>query len=1121
MVVLYDDTEITDSLLEEEGADLTLHIAGCSFINNTNLLPLDRFARLVSVIAVGFETERILLTGSSALAVYFGQRRYFVDLRVTDTAAISNYGSIGGMTVFHYNTFLTARTLLDRVTLYNNTVETTGGLGRAGGIGIVVTVFFDALSSFGPAPNEVFDIAEISRSNLSGNSAHNGGAFVFYVTPQNVTRLRLIIRDCSLVGNVASFGSAFLFFQFQSSISNRAVYVHLEDVEASDNTFPGADLVTNSPENSAVFLLTQASNMTVVGTEGKGCRFHHNHVSVFGATGTNVVLSGWISFEDNHGFTGGAISLLDNSLLFIHNGSTLTFTRNRASTRGGAIYSNTLGSILIATCAIQFMGEKRVGIDPDELTQLHVSMVFSDNFANYSGNSIYAVPLYLCFFLQVSAVDHIDFNHQETVLYNEVFEFSSRLDNKVSEISSAPWNICVCRNTTFSRDDCLERDHTLDHDVIPGDTVTLWLNSVDLDNSPVASLLYTEVADSDTVTKLDFNQDIRALLGLSTCNLVKFTIFSTERREVHLKLSAVVGGGKVTVKFNTLSCPPGFKLSTDTVGPECVCSDFIEDRDGLHSTCDTTNYIVARPDNYWIGTAPSDNGTKVVQFVSTCPINYCRRDVTYVNLTNPDDLCVHTRRGVLCGRCKDRYSAVFGPSICKECSNASLSLLLVFAVFGFLIVFFTFLLDLTITRGTINGLIFFANVLQVNANIFYFQGYRGNFLIWFISWLNLEVGFPLCFYDGMTETAKLGLNYIFPVYTVAILVVVIVLSKHSLLMQRVMSRLDGVHALVSILYLICLRLLRTVIDTSTFVSIVTQNRHREQLVWFYDGNKKSSDWDASLLLAVGTLVLAGFILPYMFYYSLSNYIQRYVTSVRMNSYTDATLAPYKLRFRSWFGARLVLTGVLYTIIALRGTDNPRLTLTLELSFLVGFSILQVYLRPFKSLGIALLDMSFFVNLIALMLGTSYNIQSQDGQREQEILVDFSLSIVFVTFVGIIVYHSAKRLYKVEKIKLKVDELSEEAAHLYARLRSSKKQVDVTSNGGGGGGVKNSDGVDGMRYLRTATGLQASPTSFHLSLNKMTPAPDDIPTRRCLPQRPSSSELREPVMDFLDVIESSN
>ena len=40
----------------------------------------------------------------------------------------------------------------------------------------------------------------------------------------------------------------------------------------------------------------------------------------------------------------------------------------------------------------------------------------------------------------------------------------------------------------------------------------------------------------------------------------------------------------------------------------------------------------------------------------------------------------------------------------------------------------------------------------------------------------MDSGFPMCFYDGMTEPAKLGLQYVFPAYIIFMIVIIIVLG---------------------------------------------------------------------------------------------------------------------------------------------------------------------------------------------------------------------------------------------------------------------------------------------------------------------------------------------------------
>ena len=80
-----------------------------------------------------------------------------------------------------------------------------------------------------------------------------------------------------------------------------------------------------------------------------------------------------------------------------------------------------------------------------------------------------------------------------------------------------------------------------------------------------------------------------------------------------------------------------------------------------------------------------------------------------------------------------------------------------YAVVGPLLIYLLYALRLTLTAGTLNGIIFYAqaaNVDVLRALIFFCTDYHAalvQFISIFLSFLNLNLGFPLCFYGGMTE----------------------------------------------------------------------------------------------------------------------------------------------------------------------------------------------------------------------------------------------------------------------------------------------------------------------------------------------------------------------------------
>ena len=85
----------------------------------------------------------------------------------------------------------------------------------------------------------------------------------------------------------------------------------------------------------------------------------------------------------------------------------------------------------------------------------------------------------------------------------------------------------------------------------------------------------------------------------------------------------------------------------------------------------------------------------------------------------------------------------------------------------------------TVAQGTFYGLIFYANIIQVNATIFFNQSVLSPLQV-LISLLNLDLGLPLCFYDGMDDAAKTGLQFVFPAYLLSLTLTVIVICHYCL-----------------------------------------------------------------------------------------------------------------------------------------------------------------------------------------------------------------------------------------------------------------------------------------------------------------------------------------------------
>ena len=142
--------------------------------------------------------------------------------------------------------------------------------------------------------------------------------------------------------------------------------------------------------------------------------------------------------------------------------------------------------------------------------------------------------------------------------------------------------------------------------------------------------------------------------------------------------------------------------------------------------------------------------------------------------------CNNNRAGLLCGQCIDGLSLILGSSSCKVCSSKNLGLLLVFALAGIGLVLLLFLTKLTVAEGTINGLIFYANIVGANESLFFSNpSTYSKVLQVFIAWLNLDCGIEVCFYDGMNAYSRAWLQFVFPLYIWVMVGLLILVSHYS------------------------------------------------------------------------------------------------------------------------------------------------------------------------------------------------------------------------------------------------------------------------------------------------------------------------------------------------------
>ena len=743
--------------------------------------------------------------------------------------------------------------------------------------------------------------------------------------------------------------------------------------------------------------------------------------SVITAMNSKVYLSQDPVFTNIKTESFGAINLILNSFLYFKEPLNAKFINNSAAL-GAAIYA--VNDVLYNDlCVFQF--DLLKCYDETNYTNMSIEIYVENNVADLAGNLIYASPIEKCLFdvKYFWPVPTLSSNIRNlSLLIKEIFKLQTFQNNSVS---TTPAVICSCDPHSVSPQ-CINKSVSLT--VYPGRNITIHVAAFDTNQQK--SLYALINAQYHSYISISHEQLVTALQQ-GVCTNLPYTIFySTNENtkypiyDVHLGISLYAHTPQFYVNLTLTPCPDSFQPA-DGGTCQCVYSKFSD------LICNIENGSVAHPPSSWIGLTEN----KTYGYSSECPPLYCIANLPAVDLSNPDSLCYGNRTGTLCGTCGNNLSAVFGTADCQECSNLYLLTILGYAIAGLLLVILLFVLELTITSGTINGLIFYANLIGSNQS--YLNG-RKSFLLYCISLINLELGFPLCFYNGMTQLVSTCLQFLFPVYIWIITVAIIYLSRYSIKLSRITGK-RAVPVLVTLVYLSYSKIVTSIVNTFTVATIETVDGQK-YLVWYLDGSLMYGHWPHIIPIILSLVMLILFVVPVTLLSTLAPFLGCIRLINRYMPLPDAVFAPYKNKWRFWFGLRiwLLMTALIITSF-FRGNN----CLAIQLVFVTGFSLVQAFIQPFKNTAIEILDLFFMVNFALVAFIVVY------VENEMPILhysAGKLVNMALVVFLCIIIFHFyeavAKPLIKLCR-KNKQGPVFLDAVNTSINYRSTKKNMQVT------------------------------------------------------------------------------
>ena len=264
-------------------------------------------------------------------------------------------------------------------------------------------------------------------------------------------------------------------------------YLLLQDVVVKDNHCSGG---------GAIFF--DGMKVDIFGNTPTGSQFSSNsgQGAIQGQNGF-LLLHGNITFMENRGVNGGAISLSDNIPLCFYEGYRVEFSRNVATRSGGAIYNDgeknqALGG---SACIIAFLYNDALHL-PQPKTAF--SIIFINNHARQSGHAVYATTIYNClnncyYKNLLGCINGLDVTKASYFTITSLPGDSSDL-----QIVTFPTDVSLC-GCSGSKLCNVTSQYQGKVTTYPGGTVRLNVTSVGAENTLSPSVVYTQ-NDTSSIT---------------------------------------------------------------------------------------------------------------------------------------------------------------------------------------------------------------------------------------------------------------------------------------------------------------------------------------------------------------------------------------------------------------------------------------------------------------------------------------------------------------------------------------------------------------------------------------------------------------------------------------------
>lgn len=732
------------------------------------------------------------------------------------------------------------------------------------------------------------------------------------------------------------------------------------------------------------------------------------------AIASTLVFMGESTISDNMALSGAGIRLCSSAIMYLTPHTKLLITKNSVQKTGGGISVNTNCLVNVPMCFYQYTKEITLLNHFALLDTINVTI--SHNKATEGGDNIFGGSVDYCYFLYVNKRLNKHFNYKQLL-------HVPKNTNSLSSISSNPQHVCFIGETVGDDDWICDKNRNAT--IYPGESVNYPIRVVGQAKGAVPGTVSASPKDGAVIEPSEQVQTVDIHGQTLGYNVYSSTAAIPENSGQSLSLTVDMESDTgvrenfrrylpavISIQFKP--CPFGFINSNENnrnsmFSCQCDKRKFIE-------KCSIEQGTITKEHNSWVGMFELNDNHSYLSATRYCPLDYCDpnfRDIkSEPNYLQQDEQCQHNRTGILCGSCPRNWSLILGTSECREkCSNLWLLLIIPFALAGLLLVAIIHYLNLTVTMGTICGVIFYANIMQ-DYSIAMLSEHPipvvTPVLRVFLAWLNLDLGIPTCFYDGMQAFGKTMLLSVFPIYIWLISAVIIILSNRYIFVTQLIGE-NAVKVLATLLLLSYSKMLRVTIGTLNFkiLHIYIGNQTTHRIRWILDGNISYFDPQKhlSMLIICILFILLSFLLCFSLLcirhiYSLSTCCKVFSRIDKLKPFLDTYTGPFKDRARFWTGLLLLVRLVLLLVhIFDFNSDSFSFLVVVAVCFIL--STIMVFLKGvYKSHYLNMLEHFFIFNI-----GIAFLTQLHSGNQWTAIISHILVGSAFLIFLGILAYHT--------------------------------------------------------------------------------------------------------------------